>query len=78
MKMIVNDSFCAFKCLDFGLCLALAHPNWDVKKKNAFEIRVCGFMNFWPDYCVLFYSAGFIQGLLTSVSLNSQLHFSHY
>ena len=27
MKMIVNDSFCAFKCLDFGLCLALAHPN---------------------------------------------------
>ena len=39
MKMIVNDSFCAFKCLDFGLCLALAHPNWDVKKEMPLKLE---------------------------------------
>ena len=79
MKMIVNNSFCAFKCLILvSFWTLLGSSKLRSEKKKAFEIRVCVFMNFWPDHCVLFYSAGFIQGLLTSVSLNSQLHFSHY
>lgn len=48
MKMIVNDSFYAFKCLirvSFWTLLSFGLSKLR-SEKNAFEIRVCVFMNF--------------------------------
>ena len=47
MKMIVNNSFCAFKCLILvSFWTLLGSSKLRSEKKKAFEIRVCVFMNF--------------------------------